>query len=145
MKRFVLYFILMLICLGACATTSNVVKNQDPCADFDLDVQKVWSVEAKAKVENGFLKYGGEAGAKQASQVISQMDNLTRDWVMLRKATCKDYFVRKLISQEDYKKRTACLDDSLNKSRTLITAFQSGDAAAINQLIKLASEIGNCK
>lgn len=117
----------------------------DPCKDFDLDVQKIWNVSVKAKIEISMQEIGGEVGASKAEQVITKMDNLTRDWIMLKESACRDHFKRQLITVEEYKQKANCFDAYLQQQRTLINSIEGGDSVAVNSLLDADGVPEQCK
>ena len=118
--------LLTLACERGGATTKP---GQDPCADFEIEVEKFWSASIKAQV----MDQGGEIEVEKRSGVTNKMDRISEDWVMMRTSVCKDHFVRGLIDKDQYAARVACFDDRLDRQRTLATALTGGggDLAAI--------------
>lgn len=117
----------------------------DPCKDFDLDVKKVWNAEVRLKVDLAIQQLGGEAGVGGSEEVVTRMDDVTRDWVMLRESACNDHFKRKLITAEEYKGKVACFDAFLERLRTMIAALESGDGAAVEGTSASPGELDLCK
>ncbi|MFO7565695.1 MAG: hypothetical protein R6X02_23835 [Enhygromyxa sp.] len=122
----------VLTSLSACdksgAGTSSPV-GQDPCADFEVEVERFWSASIRAEVMNK----GAELELEKRSGVVNKMDRISEDWVMMRTSVCKDHFVRELITKEQYAARVQCFDDRLERQRTLATALTGAgaDLAAI--------------
>ncbi|MFV8750752.1 hypothetical protein ACNOYE_09395 [Nannocystaceae bacterium ST9] len=108
----------------------------DPCADFEVEVERTWSASIKAEV----MKHGGEIELEQRQAVVNKMDRISEDWVRMRTSVCKDHFVRQLIDKDEYAARVRCFDDRLNRQRTLAETLSGGAAAgeveaAIDELI----------
>lgn len=108
----------------------------DPCADFELEVERVWSAAIKAEV----MAKGGSIEVEQRSAVTNQMDRISEDWVRMRTSVCKDHFVRELISKDEYAARVRCFDDRLDRQRKLAELLEGGAPAsevepAIDELI----------
>lgn len=101
----------------------------ETCSGFDIDVEKVWSVEIKAKV----MEYGGSVGTDVVQKVATKMDTVLRDYVYLREAACRDHAAG-LITKDEYKKKVACFDAFLQHQRTLVTALMEGDPNTIQSL-----------
>src|SRR5262249_34670300 len=97
--------------------------DKDPCADFELDVEKVWSATIKAQV----LGYGGEMQAGQRQSIATKLDQSSDDWVRLRTATCRDHFQRKLIDADTYRERVKCFDDRLDEQRKIVAIAKTND------------------
>ena len=132
------------VVLLACKARGGGSKDpsSDPCADFEVEVEKFWSASVKAKV----MQYGGEASTSVALGVTNKMDRITEDWVMLRTSTCKDHFARKLITADDYRAKVACFDAQLAKQRTLAETLGTGALAdADAELDTLLAEPAQCR
>lgn len=128
--------LLVLASLAACVRTGPAAKapaRQGSCADFEVEVETHWSASVKARVMNK----GGEITLERRSGVVNKMDRISEDWVMLRTSVCKDYFVRELISATQYAARVRCLDDRLERQRSLATTMtgQGGDWATIEHAL----------
>ena len=109
MLKIALIVLLLAVLVSGCgAKQSSGV--DDPCRDFDMDVKEVWNGEIKLRVDIAVKKLGGEVGALKAEELSTKMDNVTRDWVMLKESACNDHFKRKIISAEEYKDKAACFD-----------------------------------
>lgn len=133
----------VLVLLASCASAPSAQQGQpaDPCADVDLDVEKVWGASIRAE----FLGKGGEIAGETRQAVATKLDALSRDWVMLRRSVCLDHFKRQVISKDQYASRAACLDQTLQRQRTLIAALDAGSEAQPDmQLKSLSDEIGRC-
>lgn len=127
--------LLPLLCALACANAKRGATS-DPCADFEVEVERVWSAAIKAQV----MEKGGELEVERRSAVTNKMDHVSEDWVRMRTSVCKDHFVRGLISKDDYAARVRCFDDRLDRQRKLVELLQGGAAAgeieaAIDQLV----------
>jgi len=91
------------------------------------------------------MQYGGEASTSVAQGATNKMDRITEDWVMLRTSTCKDHFIRKLISAEEYRAKVACFDAQLAHQRTLAEALATGALTDANaKLDTLLAEPAQC-
>lgn len=127
----------VLALLGALACANAKPRaSADPCADFDVEVERVWSAAIKARV----MDKGGEIEVEQRSAVTNKMDHVSEDWVRMRTSVCKDHFVRGLIDKDDYAARVRCFDDRLDRQRKLVELLEGGAAAsevqaAIDQLV----------
>lgn len=123
--------VLALLCAIACGC-GGAQEGAQTCSGFDLDVEKVWNAEVKAKV----MGYGGEIGGEMGQKIVTRMDNLTRDWVMLRESACRDH-QRGFLTDEEYKAKVKCFDAFLQNVRTMLTALESGgDADAVSQILQ---------
>jgi hypothetical protein len=113
----------------------------DPCADVELDVEKVWGASVRAE----FLGKGGAIAGETRQSVATKLDALSRDWVMLRRSVCLDYFKRQVISKQQYSTRAACLDQNLQRQRSLIASLDAGGDVQLDSALRNASdEIGRC-
>lgn len=133
----------VLVLLAACASSPPPPQSQaaDPCADVELDVEKVWGASIRAE----FLGKGGEIAGETRQAVATKLDALSRDWVMLRRSVCLDHFKRQVISKDQYASRAACLDQTLQRQRSLIAALDAGGEPQPDaQLESISDEIGRC-
>ena len=113
----------------------------DPCADVELDVEKVWSASIRAE----FLGKGGVIAGETREAVATKLDALSRDWVMLRRSVCLDHYKREVISKQQYASRAACLDQNLQRQRSLIAALDAGGEVKLEgELKSVSDEIGRC-
>jgi len=124
--------LLLLTSLCACAgkdRPGQAPASRASCADFEVEVEKYWSASIKAQV----MHKAGEITLERRSGVVNKMDRISEDWVMMRTSVCKDYFVRELISATQYAARVRCLDDRLDRQRTLATTLTSLSANGEDQ------------
>ncbi len=115
--------LLLLGLLGCSPAKGPEPVGDDPCKDVDLAVEKVWSAGIRAEV----MGYGGGVSAEQREKVANKMDAISEDWVRLRRSVCRDHFVRKMISADEYKKQVKCFDERLDHQRKLVTLLKGGD------------------
>jgi hypothetical protein len=112
---------IVLFALPACASQNTRAPN-DPCADFEVEVERTWSASLRAEV----MKHGGEIEIDKREAVVNKMDRISEDWVRTRTSVCKDHFVRELISKDEYAARVRCFDDRLERQRTLAETLAGG-------------------
>src|SRR5690349_19664395 len=106
MSAVLVFLVAVLGALGlGCGSAQTAPESADPCADVQLDVERVWSAEIRAS----FLSQGGSIGGEHREAIATRMDDISRDWAMLRRSVCLDYFRRHLITREEYAKRADCL------------------------------------
>jgi hypothetical protein len=106
----------------------------DPCADFEVQVERYWSASIRAQA----LGKGGEIELEKRGGVITKLDRNSEDWVMMRTSVCKDHYVRSLIAKDEYAARVRCFDDRLERQRTLATALTGeGELAEIEGTLDL--------
>jgi hypothetical protein len=136
----------LVLVLGGCGGSSQAPAEagkpaSDPCADVELDVEKIWSASIRAE----FLGKGGAIAGETRQAVATKLDALSRDWVMLRRSVCLDHFKRQVITQQQYASRAACLDQNLQRQRSLIAALDAGGQVELDSELKSVSdEIGQC-
>jgi hypothetical protein len=107
-------------------------RQADPCADFDVQVEKYWSASIKAKA----LQHAGAIELEKRSGVITKLDRISEDWVMMRTSVCKDHYVRALIDKDEYAARVRCFDDRLERQRTLAEALAGeGELASVEGVL----------
>jgi hypothetical protein len=117
--------LVFLFAAAGCANQSTRAPS-DPCADFEVEVERTWSASLRAEV----MKHGGAIEVEQRQAVVNKMDRISEDWVRTRTSVCKDHFVRELISKEEYAARVRCFDDRLERQRTLAETLAAGGAIA---------------
>ncbi len=134
---------LLALALSGCAGTNARATEADPCADFEVEVEKTWSASLKAKV----MQHGGEIEVERRTAVVNKMDRISEDWVRMRTSVCKDHFVRELISKPDYAARVRCFDDRLDRQRTLAETLSSGASPAgiESSLDELLAQPASCE
>jgi tetratricopeptide (TPR) repeat protein len=103
--------------------------SQSPCEDFALDAERVWSRDTASSVRLGLLEAGGRSSERTVERIVTKMDALTRDWVMMREKACKDTLERALMPPEVYVKVSACLDVALVQQRTAVSLLASPQPA----------------
>jgi hypothetical protein len=135
--------VLVLCLLAGCGGTQDPGGGgDDPCADVELDVKRVWSAEIRAEV----VGYGGQIGGMTREEVATRMDDVSRDWAMLRRSACRDHFVRHLISAEDLAAKNRCLDGTLQKQRTLVESLRSPSAElSPDAMQSLSQDLDGCR
>lgn len=136
--------LVLIMTQAACAGTGRASADQaDLCDDFEVQVEKYWSASIKAAA----LEQRGEIELEKRSGVITKMDRISEDWVMMRTSVCKDHFVRTLISKDEYAARVRCFDDRLERQRTLAEALAGeGELASVDgALDQLLSAPPSCE
>ncbi|NVB38014.1 hypothetical protein G6O69_09235 [Pseudenhygromyxa sp. WMMC2535] len=114
--------------LGACAGSraSSSQSKTDPCADFEVEVERVWSASVRAE----FMKQSAALEVERRQAVANEMDLIAEDWVRTRTSVCRDHFVRGIIDAETYAARVRCFDDRLERQRSSSELLRAaGDAA----------------
>jgi len=129
-----------LLCAVTCGCGAKQDEGAQTCSGFDLDVEKVWNAEIKAKV----MGYGGEIGGEMGQKIATKMDNVTRDWVMLREAACRDH-QRGLLSDDEYKAQVKCFDVFLQNQRSLLSALEAGGGGDVASQILAGQEVSQCQ
>lgn len=131
-----------LACAGS-GSGSAASAEADPCADFEVEVERYWSASIRAEA----LQHAGELEIEKRSGVVNKMDRISEDWVMMRTSVCKDHFVRQLISKDEYAARVRCFDDRLERQRSLATALTgAGELAQVEgALDELLAQPASCE
>ncbi len=140
MKQLVLLITTLVISCGGSQQGAKV----DKCKDFELDVRKTEIAGIRARVDIAVKQFGGEIDVHRGEEIITQMDNNTRKWVMERYAVCRDHFHREIGTREEYQARVTCLDAVFEQQTTLITALEAGDTGALERVTAIAGEISQC-
>ncbi len=129
---------------AGCGAGSNGAATADPCADFELDVKKVWNAEARIRLSAAMKEISAGGSAVKEEEVVTKMDDVTRDWVMLKQSACNDHFKRGLLSAEEYRKKADCFDAFLQHVRAMLTALEKGDGVAADGLMTAPGELDQC-
>lgn len=134
---------LLLLAGSACGSAQPAPAQGDPCSDVDLDVERVWSAQIRAE----FLQQGGSIGGEHREAVATRMDDISRDWAMLRRSVCLDYFRRHVITRQEYTTRADCLDRNLQSQRSAVTTLKAGaqDADSGAMLDSLTRGMDQCR
>ena len=127
----------------ACGASQHPGGEPDPCTDVELDVERIWSADVRAE----FMGKGGSIGGQTRQVIATRLDDLSRDWAMLRRSVCLDHFKRHVIAKERYVARAECLDETLAHQRTLISVLHEGSERvdAYARLEELSREVGACR
>src|SRR5690606_11558804 len=72
------------------------------CDDFQLDIREVWSEDMKGSLEAGFVEAAGSWGRTVSHSIETGLDTLSRNWVLMRRAACKDALERQVLSGAQY-------------------------------------------
>jgi tetratricopeptide (TPR) repeat protein len=111
-----------------------------PCDDFELDVERVWNDESRRDIRAGFGNIGASYTSRAAEAVITKLDAVSRDWVMLKKNACVDTVVRKVMPRETYVALAACYDSALARQRMVISVLGNADRNVAAKSLDLAVE-----
>jgi tetratricopeptide (TPR) repeat protein len=140
--------VLSLVLGLGCATTSNS-SQPDLCDDFELDVQKIWSKTKRREVREGLRSFAGETQNVNVDRIITKMDTITTDWVMMSRRACKDTVVRKTMPDEVYVRVGLCLNTALVQQRTLITQLEAVDRTSYEHIdramLDISEHIATCQ
>ncbi len=113
-----------------------------PCDDFDKDVERHWSKSTRIEVRAGILSVTGDYAHTLVERVVTKMDHITRDWVLMQESVCKDTIVRKITPPEVYTKVAACMRVALVSQRTLVEAMRSPNKEQVFKLDEAVLTIG---
>ncbi|HEU5076185.1 MAG TPA: tetratricopeptide repeat protein [Polyangiaceae bacterium] len=113
------------------------------CRDFELDAERIWSSKTRGEVHAGILSAGGSIDRTIADRVVTKMDGITRNWVMMQENICKDCVERRILSEEAYSKMSVCLRTALVSQQTLATALQSPTVDQVFRVDQSLAKIGD--
>ncbi len=120
-----------------------------PCHDADIAAKRVWNDEIRVQVRAQVMEWGSEVGVEvaeeRAVEVASSMDRVTDDWARMRKAVCRDHFVRDTLTKAQYQTRADCLDRLLTRQRTLLNSLSSPQSNLSEQLTGITDELDTCR
>ena len=119
------------------------------CRDFELDAERVWSSRTRNEVHAGILSAGASVDRTIADRVVTKMDGITRNWVMMQETICKDCMERRVLSEEAYSKMSVCLRTALVSQQTLATALQAPTVDQVfrvdQSLAKISDDLKSCQ
>ncbi len=120
-----------MLSIGLCAACgarphrSSPADEHNLCRDYELDVEHVWGSETKRDVDAAFRRLRVSYAEQTREAVITRMDDLTRDWVMLKQSLCLDCKVRQVINEQLYAARSACFDEFLMAQRPIVNLLRT--------------------
>ena len=100
------------------------------CEDFATDIERLWNDAEKGRVHAAVSDAGGDSPEGSAEAVITRVDELSHDWVLLKERFCKDAVIRQTITKEAYFKVSACLDNWLMSMRAIVRSLESAEGAS---------------
>lgn len=131
-----------------CVTTSNT-QAAGPCDDFDLDVEKIWGNAKRREVRDGLRNFAGESQVVNVDRIVTKMDAITTDWVMMNRRACKDTLERDTMPKEIYVRVSLCLNTALVQQRTLITQLGEVDRTSYEHIdramLDISENISTCQ
>ena len=93
--------------------------------------------------------FAGESQLVNVDRIMTKMDALTSDWVMMSRRACKDTLVRQTMPKEIYVRVSLCLNAALVQQRTLITALGDVDRSSYEYIdramLDISDNIATCQ
>ncbi|PRP95880.1 Tetratricopeptide repeat protein [Enhygromyxa salina] len=131
-----------------CATAPSAQSN-GPCDDFELDVDRIWGSSTRRSVRDGLRSFAGESQLVNVDRIVTKMDAITTDWVMMSRRSCKDTIERNTMPEEIYVRVSLCLNTALVQQRTLITALGEIDRTSYEHIdramLDISENIATCQ
>ncbi|PRQ10136.1 tetratricopeptide repeat protein [Enhygromyxa salina] len=119
------------------------------CDDFDLDVEKIWGNAKRREVRDGLRTFAGESQVVNVDRIVTKMDAITTDWVMMNRRACKDTLERQTMPEEIYVRVSLCLNTALVQQRTLITQLGEVDRTSYEHIdramLDISENIATCQ
>lgn len=119
------------------------------CDDFELDIEKIWSSSKRREVRDGLRSFAGETQVVNVDRIVSKLDAITSDWVMMNERACKDTLVRKTMPEEIYVRVSLCLNAALVQQRTLVTQLAAVDRTSYEHIdramLDIVENIATCQ
>lgn len=135
--------------LGCDGQTATPDEGGGSCDDFELDVERIWGSSKRREVRDGLRSFAGETQVVNVDRIITKMDAITSDWVMMNRRACKDTVERKTMPEEIYVRVTLCLNTALVQQRTLVTQLESVDRTSYEHIdramLDIAENIATCQ
>ncbi|MFO7565694.1 MAG: tetratricopeptide repeat protein [Enhygromyxa sp.] len=142
-------FTLSLGLVLGCGQTVSPDAGGGPCDDFELDVQKVWGSSKRKAVREGLRSFAGESQVVNVDRIVTKMDAITSDWVMMSRRACRDTVERRTMPQEIYVRVSLCLNTALVQQRTLITQLEAVDRTSYEHIdramLDISENIATCQ
>ncbi|NVB38015.1 tetratricopeptide repeat protein [Pseudenhygromyxa sp. WMMC2535] len=133
---------------GACAHGRDQAAS-GPCDDFDLDVERVWSSDKRREIRSGLEAFAGESQQINVDRIITKMDDIASDWVMMNRRACKDTVERETMPEEIYVRVSLCLNTALVQQRTLVSALEGVDRTSYEHIdramLEISEQISTCQ
>ncbi|HVH98686.1 MAG TPA: tetratricopeptide repeat protein [Enhygromyxa sp.] len=135
--------------LGCDSETNTPDQSTDVCGDFDLDVQRIWSSSKRREVRDGLRSFAGETQVVNVDRIVTKLDAITSDWVMMNERACKDTLVRRTMPEEIYVRVSLCLNAALVQQRTLVTQLGAVDRTSYEHIdramLDIVESIATCQ
>jgi tetratricopeptide (TPR) repeat protein len=143
-RRITVLFLSLVVGLGCDTQTNPPDSGTGPCDDFELDVEKIWGSSARRQVRDGLRSFAGETQVVNVDRIVTKMDAITSDWVMMSERACKDTLVRNTMPEEIYVRVSLCLNTALVQQRTLVTQLGAVDRTSYEHIDRAMLDISEC-
>ncbi len=128
---------------------SSAGGESNQCSDFELDVERFWSTAQRTKIKTAFVQVTTESESVTVERVVTKMDRIARDWVMMQESVCKDTLVRRVTSPEVYSRISSCLRAALLSQRTLVEGFSAPTKELVfraeDALVRVSRDLSSCQ
>jgi hypothetical protein len=88
------------LALGCDRQTTSPDAGGGPCDDFELDVERIWGSSKRREVRDGLRSFAGESQVMNVDRIVTKMDAITSDWVMMSRRACRDTVERRTMPEE---------------------------------------------
>lgn len=135
------------LAIGGCA--HNQGGDSGPCDDFELDVDKIWGRSKRREIRDGLESFAGESQQVNVDRIVTKMDAISSDWVMMSRRACKDTVERQTMPEEIYVRVSLCLNTALVQQRTLVTQLEGVDRTSYEHIdramLDISEHIATCQ
>ena len=140
--------VLVAVLLAGCAGRRPSESN-GPCDDFALDAEQVWSSTKRRELRSDLEDFAGETQTVNIDRIVTKMDAITRDWVMMSRRSCRDTVERETMPKEIYVRVSLCLNAALVQQRTLVTQLEQVDRSSYEHIdramLGISEQIATCQ
>ncbi|HLT39072.1 MAG TPA: tetratricopeptide repeat protein [Enhygromyxa sp.] len=137
------------LALGCDRQTTSPDEGGGSCDDFELDVQRVWGSSKRREIREGLRSFAGETQVVNVDRIVTKMDAIASDWVMMSRRACKDTVERGTMPKEIYVRVSLCLNTALVQQRTLVTQLEAVDRVSYEHIdramLDISENIATCQ
>lgn len=103
---------------SGCATTPPATRGT--CDVFEAEIDQIWGTTERRTARDQLEAFAGESQGDNVSRLITKVDDLTRDWVHVRRGACRDANERGTMPPEIHERVQLCLQGTWIQQQTLI-------------------------
>jgi len=105
------------------------------CSVYRKGANDVWNRDVRTKIWTAFTEKQKEPAANTARIIITQMDYLTRDWIILTTDLCGKNMIDKGIETDALTNRIECYESAFVYLKTFIELLKDADAQTVDNCL----------